>query len=425
MKFTAEILCVGTEILLGNIVNTNATELSRGLAEVGVGLYHHTVVGDNPQRLKEALEIAFSRNNLVITTGGLGPTYDDLTKETIAAYFGRKLVRDEESERRIRAFFDRWKRPMMENSRAMPENNLKQADMPEGCIILTNHNGTAPGCIIEGENGKVAIMLPGPPREMAPMFREQVMPWLQQRSGQVLRSHNVHFFGIGESALEEQLREKMETMENPTLAPYAKDGEVMLRVTAAAPTPEECEDMLAPVVNRLLEHFPGLIYGVDVGDLQTAAIKALQEKGLTAATAESCTGGLIGKRITEVPGSSEVYGFGVVTYANEAKMKLLGVKEETLKQFGAVSEQTAAEMAAGARALSGADIAISVTGIAGPGGGSTEKPVGLVYIGVDSPWHSEVKKLNLNRGYAQQREHIRWVAASHALDLLRRTAQMR
>ena len=183
--------------------------------------------------------------------------------------------------------------------------------------------------------------------------------------------------------------------------------------------------MLAPVVNRLLEHFPGLIYGVDVGDLQTAAVKALQEKGLTAATAESCTGGLIGKRITEVPGSSEVYGFGVVTYANEAKMKLLGVKEETLKQFGAVSEQTAAEMAAGARALSGADIAISVTGIAGPGGGSTEKPVGLVYIGVDSPWHSEVKKLNLNRGYAQQREHIRWVAASHALDLLRRTAQMR
>jgi nicotinamide-nucleotide amidase len=214
----------------------------------------------------------------------------------------------------------------------------------------------------------------------------------------------------------------MEQMENPTLAPYAKDGEVMLRVTAAAPTPEEAEAMIAPVVEKLQEHFADLIYGIDVGDLQTAAVRALQEKGLTVATAESCTGGLIGKRITEVPGSSQVYGFGVVTYANEAKMKLLGVKEETLKQYGAVSPQTAAEMAAGARSLSGADIAIAVTGIAGPGGGSTEKPVGLVYIGVDSPWHSEVKELNLNRGYAQQREHIRWVAASHALDLLRRTA---
>ena len=415
MKFTAEILCVGTEILLGNIVNTNATEISRGLAEVGVGLYHHTVVGDNPQRLKEALEIAFGRNNLVITTGGLGPTYDDLTKETIAAYFGRSLEMHVPSEKAIRDFFARWNRPMT-------ENNLKQAMMPQGCIVLPNPNGTAPGCIIEGEDGKVAIMLPGPPREMTPMFRDQVMPWLQQRSGQVLRSHNVHFFGIGESALEAQLHEKMEQMENPTIAPYAKDGEVMLRVTAAAATPRAAEEMMAPVVEKLQEHFADLIYGIDVGDLQTAAVKVLRQKGLTAATAESCTGGLIGKRITEVPGSSEVYGFGVVTYANQAKMKLLGVKEETLRQYGAVSSQTAAEMAAGARVLSGADIAIAVTGIAGPGGGSTEKPVGLVYIGVDSPWHSEVKQLNLNRGYAQQREHIRWVAASHALDLLRRTA---
>ena len=418
MNFSAEILCVGTEILLGNITNTNATVISQGLASVGVGLYHHTVVGDNPQRLKDALEIAFARNNLVITTGGLGPTYDDLTKETIAAYFGKKLVMHAESEEAIRSLFARWGRPMT-------ENNLKQAMMPEGCTVLPNANGTAPGCIIEGADGKTAIMLPGPPREMAPMFRNQVLPWLEQRSGRVLRSHNVHFFGIGESALEAQLRDKMEQMENPTLAPYAKDGEVMLRVTAAAPPPEEAEVMMAPVIEKLQEHFADLIYGVDVNDLQTAAVQALQQKGLTVATAESCTGGFVSKRITEVPGSSEVFGFGMVTYANEAKMKLLGVQEETLRQYGAVSAQTAAEMAAGARALSGADIALSVTGIAGPGGGSTEKPVGLVYIGVDSPWHSEVKKLNLNRGYAQQREHIRWVAASHALDLLRRTAHMR
>ncbi len=418
MKYSAEILCVGTEILLGNIQNTNATEISRGLAEAGVSLYHHTVVGDNPRRLQEALEIAFARNNLVITTGGLGPTYDDLTKETIAAFFGRRLVRDEASEQNIRALFARWGRPMT-------ENNLKQAMMPEGCIILPNHNGTAPGCIIEGQDGRVAIMLPGPPSEMTPMFRQQVLPWLQSRSGQVLRSHNVHFFGIGESALEQQLREKMEQMENPTLAPYAKEGEVLLRVTAAAATAEEAEAMMVPVIDRLQQNFAELVYGVDVGDLQTAAVQALREKGLTAATAESCTGGLVGKRITEVPGSSEVYGFGVVTYANEAKMKLLGVKAETLESHGAVSPQTAAEMAAGARALSGADIAVAITGIAGPGGGSTEKPVGLVYIGVNSPWHSEVKELHLGRGYDRDRERIRWVAASHALDLLRRTAQMK
>jgi len=415
MNFSAEILCVGTEILLGNITNTNATVISQGLASVGVGLYHHTVVGDNPQRLKDALEIAFARNNLVITTGGLGPTYDDLTKETIAAYFGKKLVMHAESEEAIRSLFARWGRPMT-------ENNLKQAMMPEGCTVLPNANGTAPGCIIEGADGKTAIMLPGPPREMAPMFRDQVLPWLEQRSGRVLRSHNVHFFGIGESALEAQLRDKMEQMENPTLAPYAKDGEVMLRVTAAAPTPEEAEVMMASEIEKLQEHFADLIYGVDVNDLQTAAVQALQQKGLTVATAESCTGGFVSKRITEVPGSSEVFGFGMVTYANEAKMKLLGVQEETLRQYGAVSAQTAAEMAAGARALSGADIALSVTGIAGPGGGSTEKPVGLVYIGVDSPWHSEVVELNLNRGYAQQRERIRYIAGSHALDLLRRTA---
>jgi len=418
MKYKAEILCVGTEILLGNIVNTNSAEISRGLASIGVELYHHTVVGDNPQRLKEALEVAFSRNNLVITTGGLGPTYDDLTKETIAAFFGRRLVTDPDSEQRVRAYFARWNRPMT-------ENNLKQAMMPEGCTVLPNDNGTAPGCILEDAAGRVAVMLPGPPREMGPMFRQQVMPWLQQRSDQVLRSHNVHFFGIGESALEAQLRDRMEAMENPTLAPYAKDGEVLLRVTAAAKTEAEAEALMAPVLRKLRETFPDLIYGVDVGDLQTAAVQTLKRLHLTAATAESCTGGLVSKRITEVPGSSEVFGFGVVSYANQAKMKLLGVQAATLETCGAVSQQTAAEMAAGVRALSGADIGISVTGLAGPDGGSTEKPVGLVYIGVDSPWHSEVRRLNLDRGYAIGREYIRWVAASHALDLLRRTAEMR
>lgn len=225
MKDSAEILCIGTEILLGNIVNTNSAEISRGLADLGINLYHHTVVGDNPERLKDALEIAFARNNIVITTGGLGPTYDDLSKETIAAYFGLPLELHQPSVEALERFFKKF-------GRKMTENNLKQAMMPKGCIVLENPNGTAPGAIIEGK-GKIAIMMPGPPREMAPMFQNQVMPYLAKRSDHVLRSHCVYFFGIGESTLEAQLREEMQTMENPTLAPYAKDGEVMLRVTAA------------------------------------------------------------------------------------------------------------------------------------------------------------------------------------------------
>lgn len=413
MKDSAEILCIGTEILLGNIVNTNSAEISKGLAELGIDLYHHTVVGDNPERLREALDTAFSRNNLVITTGGLGPTYDDLSKETIAAYFGKKMVRHETSAQAICSFFQH-------RGLKMTENNLKQAMMPEDCVVLENHHGTAPGAIIEGD-GKVAVMLPGPPREMGPMFREQVMPWLQSRSDKILRSHCVYFFGIGESALEMELREQMEQMTNPTLAPYAKDGEVMLRVTASAKTEAETEALMEPVLRMLQERFSDLIYGIDVDNLQTAAVRMLQKHGLKVAVAESCTGGYVAKRLTEVSGSSEVFECGVVSYANRIKAKLLGVREETLETYGAVSSQTAAEMAAGVRALSGAEIGISVTGIAGPGGGTEEKPVGLVYVGVSSQWHSEVLELRLSRGYDDQRDLIRYVAGSHALSLLLKT----
>lgn len=403
---SAEILCIGTEILLGNIVNTNSAEISRALAEIGVNLYHHTVVGDNPERLKEALEIAFSRNNIVITTGGLGPTYDDLTKETIADYFGLPLVLHEPSARSIRCFFEKWKRQMT-------ENNLKQAMMPEGCVVLENHNGTAPGCIIE-QDGKVAVMLPGPPREMGPMFTQQVIPYLQKRSGQVFRSHCVYFFGIGESALESELRDTIEGMENPTIAPYAKDGEVMLRVTARAHTAEEAEELMRPAVAMLQERFPQYIYGVDVDNLQTALVRALEQRGLKVATAESCTGGYLSKRITEVAGSSAVFDCGVTSYANGIKEKLLGVRRETLERYGAVSEQTAREMADGVRRLAGADIGLSTTGVAGPGH-SEAKPVGLVYVGVSSEWHSEVLELQLSRGYQNERDLIRYLAASYAL----------
>lgn len=418
MKDSAEILCIGTEILLGNIVNTNSAEISRGLADLGINLYHHTVVGDNPERLKDALEIAFARNNIVITTGGLGPTYDDLSKETIAAYFGLPLELHQPSVEALERFFKKF-------GRKMTENNLKQAMMPKGCIVLENPNGTAPGAIIEGK-GKIAIMMPGPPREMAPMFQNQVMPYLAKRSDHVLRSHCVYFFGIGESTLEAQLREEMQAMENPTLAPYAKDGEVMLRVTAAGKSAAEAEELMAPVLRMLRDRYPQYIYGVDVDNLQTAAVQALKERGFTVATAESCTGGYLSKRITEVPGSSEVFGCGVTSYANGVKEKLLGVKRETLEKYGAVSPETAKEMADGVRRISGADIGISTTGIAGPDGGSDEKPVGLVYVGISSAWHNEVAELRLARGYRDgQRELIRYLAASNALSLLRKTAEMK
>lgn len=410
----AEILCIGTEILLGNIVNTNSAEISRALAEIGVDLYHHTVVGDNPQRLKEALAIAFSRNNIVITTGGLGPTYDDLTKETVAEYFGLPLKLHEPSARHIQCLFAHWNKPMT-------ENNRKQAMLPEGCLVLKNHNGTAPGAIIE-QGDKLAVLLPGPPREMGPMLREQVLPYLAKRSKRVLRSHCVHFFGIGESALEAELRGEIAQLHNPTVAPYAKDGEVMLRVTASAAAEPEAEALMQPILAMLHERFGPLIYGVDVQNLQTAAVHALRKAGLKAATAESCTGGLVAKRITEVAGSSEVFDCGVVSYANEIKERMLGVRRETLARYGAVSPQTAREMAHGARLVSGAEIGVSTTGIAGPGGGSAEKPVGLVYVGVSSAWHEEVLELHLARGYGEERDLIRYLASSHALHLLLKTA---
>lgn len=417
MKHSAEILCIGTEILLGNIVNTNSADISRVLADLGIDLYHHTVVGDNRERLREALDVAFSRCDIVITTGGLGPTYDDLSKETIAEWFGLPMEMHEPSAQRIKAFFEKI------GSR-MSENNIKQAMMPKGCTVLDNENGTAPGAIIEGK-GKIAIMMPGPPREVRPMLHNQVAPWLAKLSDHVLRSHNIHFFGIGESQLESELRDEMESMKNPTLAPYAKEGEVMLRVTASAKTAEEADRLMEPVIEQLQKRYEHLIYGIDVGDLQTAALQILKEKGLTVAFAESCTGGLVSKRLTEISGASGVFGCGVVSYSNKIKESVLGVRAETLAQSGAVSPQTAREMAEGVRRVSGADIGISITGIAGPDGGTPEKPVGLVYIGVHSDWHREVKGLHLSRGHQEERELIRLLASSYALSLLRRTALLK
>ncbi len=409
---TAEILCVGTELLLGDIVNTNAAFLSQRLAELGINVYRHTVVGDNQERLKAALESALARADLVITSGGLGPTYDDLTKETVAEYFKREMREDAHSLGRIEEYFKR-------TGRVMTENNRKQAMMPEGAVIFDNDYGTAPAlAVCGGENdSKTVIMLPGPPSEIIPIFREKVMPYLMERRNSVIASRNVHIFGMGESAIENEIAEIMKNSENPTIAPYCKEGEVRLRITASAKSEKEALDICDGAIEKITKTEVGkYIYGIDVESLEKAAIALLREKGLTLACAESCTGGLISKRITDIAGCSDVFVGSCVTYANEAKVKLLGVSEETLKEWGAVSEQTAKEMARGVRNALGTDIGVSVTGIAGPDGGTPEKPVGTVFLGISTKEGEQVRRLSLSA--MRSREYIRCVSASNIFDMI-------
>lgn len=403
----AEIVSVGTELLLGDTVNTSAAFIAKRLAGMGIELYHQTVVGDNPTRLKDALQTAADRSDLIITTGGLGPTYDDLTKETVAEFFGQKMQMNTELLHELEEFFRKLERQMT-------ENNRKQAVMPLGAVIFPNPNGTACGLAIE-EKGKIAIMLPGPPKEMEPMFEGHVMPYLEQYTHQKLVSHTIHVFGMGESAVEHTLKDLMIGGKNPTVAPYAKTGEVELRITAKVTTEEEAETLIAPVIAEIQEKIGDFIYGIDAINLENTLVKVLKEKNLKIAVAESCTGGYVTKRITGIAGASEVFDCGVCSYANEIKHRLLGVSEETLEHFGAVSEETAREMANGIRALAKADIGISVTGIAGPSGGTKDKPVGLIYIGVSSPWHSTVLEIRQKRYSTDLREFNRYLASSHAL----------
>lgn len=405
-----EIIAVGTELLLGQIVNSNAQYISQKISELGGNLFYQTVVGDNPQRLKKALEIASARADIIITTGGLGPTGDDLTKETVAEFCGRKCVPDEESWQRI---LDRLEGQGL----PVPENNRKQAEMPEGCIILPNANGTAPGAVIE-EDEKTYIILPGPPSEMAPMFREQVYPYLEKRSDCVIYSKTLRVFGIGESAAEEKLKFLMETQTNPTLAPYAKLGEVTLRLTAKAKEREEAEKMLEPLEKQVRDILGDVIYAEgEENSLQQTLVKLLLEKGKKIAAAESCTGGMLAELITSVPGASGCLDCSMVTYSNEQKQKLLGVSAETLEKYGAVSEQTALEMSKGIRERSGADIGIGITGVAGPGGGTEEKPVGLVYVGICT---EQIHRAFRYR-FIGSRNAVRTRTCMNAMDLARRS----
>ncbi len=403
----AEILAVGTEILLGDIVNTNAQYIAQGLAELGIDVFYQTVVGDNPDRMKTAMNIAFERADIIITTGGLGPTGDDLTKEIGAEYFGRKLILDEKALDRIKKFFDKMKRPMT-------DNNVKQAMVPVNSTVMYNENGTAPGIIIE-DNNKILIMMPGPPKEMKPMFSKQVKPYLASKQNHTLVSRTLRIAGVGESAMESMVRDMIDRQSNPTIAPYAKDTESILRITASAKTTEEAEKIIEPIAEEIYRRFGDSVYAEGETSIQETVAKILIDKKFTIAVAESCTGGLVAAKLIEYPGISEVLLEGAVTYSNEAKKRRLGVKDETLSAYGAVSAETAAEMAKGIAMTSGADIGVSTTGVAGPGP-SEGKPEGLVYVGVYMGGKSYVKELHL----AGKRNVIRERAAYSALDFLRR-----
>lgn len=405
----AEIMAVGTELLLGDILNTNAQFLAQELANLGIEVYYQTVVGDNPKRLKDTIFHAFSRADLIITTGGLGPTEDDLTKETAAEYFGEKLVLDEKALEWIKEGFAR-------TGRVMTKNNVKQAMVPENhCTVLYNDNGTAPGIIME-KNGKMIVMLPGPPRETVPMFQNQVKPYLAKKQEYTFVSRILRVADVGESAMEDRVKDIIDAQTNPSIAPYAKDGEAILRVTAKAKDEAEAERLIDPVAAALKERLGIAVYAEGETTMQKVVAELLLQKKLTIAVAESCTGGMIASRLVEYPGISAALLEGCVTYTDDAKMRRLGVKAETLEKYSAVSAETAKEMAEGIAKTSGADIGIATTGIAGPDGGSEEKPVGLVYIALSYKGETKVIK----RIFPGNRNKIREWASYTALNELRK-----
>ncbi len=404
---TVELICVGTELLLGNIVNTNAAYLAEKCAGLGLSCYYQTVVGDNAQRLAETLQAAVKRADIVILSGGLGPTEDDLTKEAAAKVMNRELVEDAASRAHIEKYFA--------SRNAVPtENNWKQAMVPEGCIILPNPNGTAPGVIIADDATHV-VLLPGP-HELKPMFENYVIPYINKLEPGVIASQTVKVCGIGESRVETLLQDLIDGQENPTLATYAKPGEVHIRVTAKAEGEKEARKLIKPVVKEIKSRMGNNIYTTDEEvTLEKAVVDLLVANELTVTCAESCTGGLLSGRLINVAGVSQVYKSGYVTYSNKAKRKLLGVKKSTLEKHGAVSRQTAEEMARGLSSVAKSDVAVAVTGIAGPDGGTEEKPVGLVYIACSVKGEVTVQEYH----FSGNRQIIREATVSAALVLMR------
>lgn len=405
---TVEIIAVGTEILLGNIVNTNAAYLAEKCAALGLSCYYQDVVGDNDERLSETIRLALTRADILLLSGGLGPTQDDLTKEVAARVMGRELYLHEPSKDAISRFFQ-------ERGLEITDNNWKQAMVPEGCIVVENPGGTAPGIII-ADNGKHVVLMPGPPGELIPMFEHSIMPYLSNLTSGVIYSQTVKICGVGESKAESMVEDLIDAQKNPTIATYAKTGEVHLRVTATAPDEKEAKKLVKPVVKELKGRFGNHVYTTDNEvTLEKSVVDLLVANKLTACTVESCTGGMLSARLINVPGVSEVFKSGYVTYSNKSKRRLLGIKKNLLVKHGAVSEQIAREMAKTAAALARADVCVSTTGIAGPDGGTPEKPVGLVYIACNVCGRITVKECRFHGS----REKIRESAVSAALSLLR------
>ena len=403
----AEILSIGTELLMGQVTNTDASYLARQMSHLGISMYHQTTVGDNPARVQEALKLALSRADVVITTGGLGPTEDDLTKEMVAQYFGLPMVRDEAALAHLTEI-------MTAGGRKMTENSLKQADFPQGAIIMENLRGTAPGCIVE-QDGKIVAVLPGPPYELTDMFERQLGPYLQKKSGMHLTSRFLRTIGIGEPMVETMLKDLFHS-ENPTLALYCGAGEVQARITARAETEEEALALIAPVEAEIRSRLGDAVYGEGLDNSMAQVVyEMLVEHRARVSFAESCTGGMLTSMMVDLPGASNVLDESHVTYANAAKVHVLGVNPDTLDTYGAVSEECACEMAEGVRRISGADYGVSVTGIAGPEGGTPDKPVGTVYIGISDENGTFAKRFQF-RG---QRTWIRTLTCIHALNLLR------
>ena len=406
--YNTEIISVGTELLLGHVTNTDARDVSELLSKIGINVLYHTVVGDNPQRLEDCVKIARERADIIITTGGLGPTCDDLTKEILARAFDVKLVED---KREMDTLYD-----YINLGKKLTDNNFRQALLPEGCTVFHNTAGTAPGCAFE-KDGKVVVMLPGPPKECRIMLEKSAIPYLRQLSDEKIVSHTINIFGIGESAVDDIFAGEMNAMTNPSMAPYAKECDCLLKVTAKAHTEAEAEGMLRPVMAEVQEKLGEVVYGVDVDCIEQSVLKLLREKNMTFSAAESCTGGDVAKRFTDMPGASSFFLGGVVTYTNGAKAKLLGIDRDMIEDIGAVSYEVAKEMAENVRRIIGTDIGVGVTGLAGPDGDGVHE-VGTVFVSMATAEQTWVKELHL--GEYRTRSFIRRMAGNHVYDMMRR-----
>lgn len=406
--YDTEIISVGTELLLGHVTNTDSRDISEQLSRIGINVRYHTVVGDNPQRIEACVAVAKERADIIVTTGGLGPTCDDLTKQILAKAFGLKLVRDQTEYDRLYEY--------IKGGRHFTENNFQQALLPEGCTVFHNNWGTAPGCAFE-RDGKIVIMLPGPPKECGPMFENCAIPYLKKLSDQQIVSHSVRIFGIGESAVDDMFRDEMNAMTNPSMAPYAKECDCLLQITAKAGSQEEAEAMISPVMERVCARLGDYVYGIDIECVEERVIELLRERGMCFAAAESCTGGEVSKRFTDIPGASAVFLGGVVTYTNQAKARLLQIDPELIEEKGAVSSQVAAAMAERVRLITGADIGLGVTGLAGPDGDGVHE-VGTVFVSMAAEGETFVKELHL--GTHRTRSFIRRMAGNHVYDMMRR-----